>query len=113
MKNYREPTKTDLIWTIVYISLFLGAVLIGEIISVQVKPPAGAGICVILSAGALFLLVRWHARTFAYRCAKCGHEFEVSAFVDLISPQGIDWKFLKCPDCRKRSRAAVIGKVRT
>ena len=45
------------------------------------------------------------------------NEFEVSAFVDLISPQGIggngSWKYLKCPECIWWSRAAVIRKEET
>jgi len=64
----------------------------------------------------LFFLVRWHAGNFAYRCLKCSHEFEISAFVDFISPHGPDksggWKYLKCPKCHEKSRAAVIKKAK-
>ena len=68
----------------------------------------------VLVVGGLFLLVRWHAKRFAYRCSKCGHEFEISAFVDFVSPQGLDksggWKYLRCPACHRWSRALVIEK---
>ncbi len=113
MNKYMETTRSDRVRTIIYISIFLGVVVIGAVFLAPVNPPAGAVIWIILSAGALFLLVRWHALTFAYRCANCGHEFEIYVFVDLIGLQGINWKYLKCPECRQRSRAAVIRKVRT
>lgn len=116
MNKYKETTRSDSVRTLIYISIFLGVVVIGAVFLAPVNPPAGA-VWIILSAGALFLLVRWHALTFEYQCAKCGHEFEVSALVDLISPQGIGrnggWKYLKCPECMWWSRAAEIRKVRS
>lgn len=58
------------------------------------------------------LLVVWHARTFGYRCRRCGNEFTISAALDFISPHGLwldgGWKVLRCPRCHRWIRARVI-----
>lgn len=60
------------------------------------------------------LLVLWHARTFGYRCRSCGNEFEISVPADFISPHGLgfggSWKLLRCPKCRRWTRAFVVRK---
>jgi len=60
----------------------------------------------------LFLLIRWHTNNFSYRCSRCDHEFRISFVTNLISPHGPNktggWKYLKCPQCQKRTRAAII-----
>jgi hypothetical protein len=71
-----------------------------------------AGLVVV--AAAFFLLVGWHARTFAYRCRHCDNEFEISTLLDLVSPTRLDgwwgggWKLLRCPRCHRWTRATVI-----
>ena len=68
----------------------------------------------VLAVGALFLVVNWHARTFAYRCCNCDNEFVISAPLDFISPHAFDfkggWKLLRCPRCGHWTRAHVIRK---
>ena len=61
-------------------------------------------------AGALFLLVRWHARTTAYRCPKCAAEFEIEPLKDFMSPHFFDRKYLRCPACGERAWAKEISK---
>jgi hypothetical protein len=108
--QYRDATKRDWIRTITYVALSIAVTVIGAIFLL----PAYWYIWLILIAGGLSLLVAWHARKFAYRCPNCGHEFEISAFADFISPQGIGrgggWKYLRCPACHRRARATVISK---
>ena len=41
----------------------------------------------VFLAGALFLLVKWHAKSTAYRCPACRYEFEISVLTDFASPQ--------------------------
>ena len=114
MAQYKETTKRDWIRTIAYIAVSIAVIIIGAIFLL----PAYWYwyIWLILVVGSLFLLVRWHAKKFAYRCPKCGHEFEISIFTDFISPHGPSisggWKYLKCPKCHERSRATVIKKVK-
>ncbi|HDS44520.1 MAG TPA: zinc ribbon domain-containing protein [Methanomicrobia archaeon] len=108
--EYRGTTKEDWMRTMVSVTLFAAITIIGAILLV----PSYWYIWLVLVAVSLLLLLRWHAHTFAYRCANCGHEFELSAFADLISPHGPGngggWKYLRCPNCHKRSRATVIRK---
>jgi hypothetical protein len=113
--QYRETTKEDWARTIIYLSLFVAVIVTGAIFLM----PVYWHIWLVLVAGSLFLLVGWHKKTSTYRCPKCGHEFEVSALTDLISPHGIDkseagarygWKYLKCPKCHERSKAIVMTK---
>lgn len=106
--KYQEITKEDWIKTTIYIAIFIAVITIGAIFLL----PADLYVWFIILAGSLFLLVRWHAKNFAYRCFKCGNEFEISIFTDFISPHGLGkgggWKYLKCPRCHQRSKAIII-----
>ena len=70
---------------------------------------------VVAAVVVLFLLVWWHALTFAYRCRSCDNEFEIAVLTDLVSPHGIGlkgdgWKLLHCPRCGRWTRARVLRK---
>lgn len=73
----------------------------------------GRWLVVALAVG-LYLAVRWHTLSFAYRC-RCGREFTISMGVNLVSPHwptrrgGV--KYLRCPECGRRSWAAVIPRT--
>ncbi len=56
------------------------------------------------------LYARWETKHFAYRCARCGHEFDISLWTCMIALGGLD-KYLKCPKCHKRSWATMIDKT--
>jgi DNA-directed RNA polymerase subunit RPC12/RpoP len=111
--KYRETTREDWLKTIIYVALFIAIITIGAIFLLSAYLYVWLIILTasLILAISLFLLVQWHARNFAYRCLKCGHEFEVSAFTDFISPHGLSrsggWKYLKCPKCHQRSKATV------
>jgi DNA-directed RNA polymerase subunit RPC12/RpoP len=114
MNQYGEVNKGDWSRTIIYVLLFAAALVIGAIYLL----PAYWYVWSILVVGGLFLLVRWHARSFAYHCPKCGHEFEISTVKDFVSPNGIvrrsggvqGWKYLSCPKCHERVKALTIKK---
>ena len=112
MNQYLESTREDWRKTFSYIAVLVAINVIGTLFLL----PALWYIWLILIAGSLFLLVRWHAKNFAYRCLKCGHEFEISISRDFISPhgssEGSGWKYLKCPKCHERSRATVLRKMK-
>ena len=56
------------------------------------------------------LYARWKTKHFAYRCAKCGHEFDISPWTCMIAVGGLD-QYLRCPKCHKRSWATMIDKT--
>ncbi len=113
MNGFRETTGRDWLATGLRLLVFVAVVLVGAYLLL----PAYWYVFAVLVAGGLLLLVTWHARAFAYRCPSCGRRFEVSALVDLVSPQGVGrdehghavgWKLLRCPDCHRFVRAVVV-----
>jgi DNA-directed RNA polymerase subunit RPC12/RpoP len=102
--------------TLVYIIAFIAVVIIGAVITLSRFSTAGFAIYGIVVLTSLLVLVGWHAQTFAYQCANCGGEFEITFWRDLISPHGPrkdgGWKLLRCPHCEKWSRAKIIPKER-
>ncbi|MCJ7617108.1 MAG: hypothetical protein MUO43_11295 [Desulfobacterales bacterium] len=108
---YRDVTKRDWWKVAAYILLTIAIIVVTAVILIPMAWPVGlvAWLAIIVS-GSLFLLVRWHAGSTAYRCPACEHEFEISVFTDFVSPQVPDKKYLKCPQCGKRNWATVLMK---
>jgi len=110
--SYREVTKRDW-WKVgAYTLLTVAIIVVTAVILIPIAWPVGlvAWLAIIVS-GSLFLLVRWHAGSTAYRCPACEHEFEISVFTDLVSPHVLpDKKYLKCSQCGKRNWATVLMK---
>lgn len=110
MGKYEEVTWKDWVRTAIAIAVFIGFV-IAAAISLPVHW------FLLAAAAGLIALINWHTRSFAYRCARCGHEFEISTLKNAVSPHGPGWgggwKLLRCPECRRWSRARVIKPKRT
>jgi DNA-directed RNA polymerase subunit RPC12/RpoP len=109
--RYREPNRADWIKSIVFLALYVGAITAGAFLLLP-RGGAGAVSWAVIVLGGLLLVVWWHSRSVAFRCANCSHEFEISLLTDLLSPHGTDWHYLKCPRCGKRTRARVLVKHR-
>lgn len=110
--TYRKPNRADWRKTAIYLAVYVVTIIGGAFL---LLPRGGVGTLVwaVIVAGGLFLLVKWHSKSAAYRCTNCGHEFEISLLTDLVSPHGIGkggWKYLKCPQCSQRMRAEVLVK---
>lgn len=112
--SFRRARGEDWLNTFIRLVLYVG-LLVGSAIVILPRIPL---LWFALVIGGLILLVRWHNSTFGFRCEKCGHQFGISLLTNLISPHGIGrgqagargWKLLRCPKCRKFSRATVIRK---
>jgi Bacteriophage tail assembly protein len=61
-----------------------------------------------ITFGIFALLAAWHAKRFSYLCPGCGEVFKVSRFDDLISPNGVNKKYLRCPRCGRRTWADIL-----
>jgi hypothetical protein len=114
MHRYVEPTARDWIATAVAVAIFV-AVLLALLVALG---PWG----LLAAPLGLLALVWWHQRRTAYRCRRCGYEFEISLLSDLISPQGVDrggdgrlrgYKVLRCSRCGQRGRASMLRIART
>ncbi len=115
LTGFREAARKDWIVTLVLISLSIAAISVGAVFLLL----AHWYIWLTIVGAIILLMVAWHAKSFGYRCANCGHEFEVSIVTELVSAHGISkskdghsygWYYLKCPNCQERSRATVIKK---
>lgn len=100
--------------TVLYLAAFVAIIVVGAVIFSTYRSVFSLIAYGLVVLGGLFLLVNWHARTFAYRCVDCGHGFEISAWKDLASPHGVDkkggWKYLRCPDCGRWMKARILPK---
>ena len=108
---YRRVATRD--WWIVggYVLLAATVMVVTAWILIPVAWPIGfAAWLAVFVGGSLFLLVRWHAKSTAYRCPACRYEFDISVLTNFASPQLPGKKYLKCPQCGKRNWATVLMK---
>ena len=103
-EKYWEATEMDWDRTALLLRIF-GAVV--GLSSIFLLPHHWYFWILIFVAG-VALLVIWHTKNFAYRCPGCGEVFEISTFEDLLGPNSINKKYLKCPKCRKRAWAEIL-----
>jgi len=85
--EYRKPNKGDWARTAIYVAVYTAAIGVGAFLLIPRGAPGALAGAILVILGA-FLLIRWHAKNTAYRCAKCNHGFEISIFTDAISHHG-------------------------
>lgn len=97
-QKYKKTNVMTVFWIVSYcLFLILGSLIvtpIGGIVSV---------IFITLAFVLLLALVYWHKRINAYICPKCNNKFSIGFLNDLVSPNGLKGKYLKCPECNTRS----------
>ncbi len=103
-EKYRETTKKDWLQTAFLLLIFITTVGLFSIL----LPPDYWYFWLLIMAAELSLLVAWHAKNFSYRCPRCGEVFDISTIEDLISPNGVNKKYVKCPKCRKRYWVEIL-----
>lgn len=116
MTKFQETGRRDWIVTIFLITLSILAIAFGSFLlfsAIWYLWPIFVTIIILI-------LVRWHSKTYGYRCTKCGEEFGLSFLTELVSAHGISkeddgtyygWYYLRCPKCQERSKAIVIKKL--
>jgi DNA-directed RNA polymerase subunit RPC12/RpoP len=112
VSSYRKPERKDWWRALAFLAIYLavlGVMSIYLLISYWYVWAA-------LAVAGLVILVSWHAKATAYHCPKCGYDFEISIITDLLSPHGVNkeggWKYLKCPNCSKRTRTEILVKTK-
>ena len=111
MAAYRKPKRSDWTKSLILIGVYVAVISVTAFILLITY----WYLWLALVAGGVFILVLWHKKSTAYRCPKCGSEFEISLLTDLVSPHGITrtgggWLYLKCPACSNRSKMDVLVK---
>lgn len=84
--RYRETAGTDRRRALLYVALFAASVVVAVTV---IAPRRGAGPAVLLVLVTLWVLVAWHNKGYAYRCANCRRVFQVPTLVNFLSFQGI------------------------
>jgi DNA-directed RNA polymerase subunit RPC12/RpoP len=96
---YRPAGTWDRVLTVCLVILGCAALIAGAVLLTPRYPVAWF---LLLALGVLFGLVGWHARRFGYRCEHCGEHFHISVLADLVSPNGLSVKYVRCPKCGAR-----------
>lgn len=111
-RRFREARWQDYLRVLQWLAIYLVVVIASAVFLPPQMPPWGAIATVLIFGVGLLMLVRWHAGFTGYRCRHCEYEFGISTFTDLTSPQGTgpggSWKYVRCPQCDRRSRARVL-----
>jgi hypothetical protein len=110
-KGYADnETKEYCTRTISLMSLFLAVLIAGAILLIPFHWPFGFIVWLVLFvAGGLYFLIRWHAKNTAYICPKCNNTFAISTLTDFLSPNLIDKKLLRCPECGVSSACKEVS----
>lgn len=104
MLRYREVNKKDWIDSIFVILVFVSIITITSLLFL---PDNWILWITIVLVGTLYL-VKLHSEKYAYECSNCHHQFEISAAIELITPNGLGKKLIKCPKCLKRSWMKIL-----
>jgi len=113
MSSYRQPKRSDWTKSLRFIGLYVAVISITAFLLLVTY----WYVWLAIVAAGLFLIVSWHQKSTAYRCPKCGSEFEISFLTDFISPHGVTkegggWTYLKCPRCHTRTKMEILLKTK-
>jgi hypothetical protein len=112
--RFRESTAADQRTGFIVLGVYLAVLAVTSLVMFVLPLPAGFMVWLLFVLLGTFGLARWNARHSGYRCAHCGHEFEISTLTELVSPHssgGGGWKYLRCPRCDQKSRARALVRV--
>ena len=117
MARFRLTDRHDWAATVLRVVLVVGALVFALAV---LRPRYGWLPTTVFVVVSLLTLVRWYSQSYGFRCASCGHVFQVPTTVNFFTPSGVaknpdgtyyGWKALTCPRCEKRSRARVLKKA--
>jgi len=104
----RDPQPGDGRAAFVWIAVLLGFIALAVYADVH----SGAGILsLLLILPGVWLLMRWMARAFAYRCPECGEVFQLGMLGQFTAVNMGDRRSVRCPRCGKRSVVKTLKRV--
>ena len=107
-KKYQDPERKDWVIGIALLVIYVLAISLGAVWLLLDY----WYLWLLLVFGGMLLLVLRQTKNYACRCRECGHEFEISFLTNLFAPHGVDkqgsWEWVRCPNCRKRTKNTVI-----
>ena len=111
MLKSTKPERGDYLRSVLYLVIYLIVIGGGAFLLL----PRWWYLWGLLVVAGIGLLVGWHRGQTIYQCPHCEHVYEISFWVDLISPHGIDrdgaWLYLRCPNCRQRHKTRVLKRA--
>jgi len=108
------PRQTDW-WGTTWKLLFFLAVIVFAI--AVIEPRRGVFWAILFIVGGLWVFVSLVSTKTGYRCAHCGHNFQVPTTVNFFTPSHMgknddgtfySYKKLTCPHCHKVSKARLM-----
>jgi DNA-directed RNA polymerase subunit RPC12/RpoP len=113
--QYEQVTRRDWERTALYLAGGMLLIMTAAIFLFAINRVIGVILWLALIGVVLAILVNWHTKMYAYKCKRCGEEFEISPLTNFVSPQGFGkngaWKYLKCPRCDQHEHAEVFRRV--
>lgn len=103
---YREVTGSD--WRRAFLYILAYSVML--ITASALLLPENWLLWLAVIALGTYLLIVWHTENYAYQCSNCGKSFGISVTANLLGPNGGTRKYLKCPECGRRSWARILAK---
>jgi DNA-directed RNA polymerase subunit RPC12/RpoP len=104
----QRGSQVDTTGFLIRLTLAVCVILIGGVALL----PQHWHLLVILTVTCLAWLIAWHTSCFAYRCASCSHEFQISVTKNFVSPHipvaGGGQKRLRCPRCSATTWASMV-----
>jgi DNA-directed RNA polymerase subunit RPC12/RpoP len=103
----RKPRRGDWFAALLRIGLLCVVLTVSVVLLLTPDNPLGWIVWAAISILSIGWLVRWHTRSFGYRCPKCARTFMISPWTNARSPNSIGRggprKYLRCPHCNQRS----------
>ena len=107
----RLPTRADWIAGLLRIGVFCVLITVSAVLLLTPESPLGWLAWLLITVLSVGWLVRWHTRSFGYRCPKCARTFMISPWTNAVSPNTVGRagprKYLRCPHCNQRSWCLV------
>lgn len=109
MAEYQEVTRKEWKESLLVIAALVVVIVIGAVFMI---PDYWYGFIILVVAVmcAVIIIVIREQGPVVFKCPKCGQEFEISAFKNVMSPHGVskkegkwyEWKYLECPVCHEK-----------